>query len=46
MANRAKMHNRFNHDRQVKYLKNGIVMLPTKLEEIQAILKKNGVKAT
>ena len=34
MANRAKKHNRFNHDRQVKYLKKGIVMLPTKLEEI------------
>ena len=46
MASRAKKQNKFNHESQLRYLEKGIVMLPTKREEIQAILKKNGVKAT
>ena len=46
MANRAKLKNRMNHKRQLEYLSKGIVMLPTKRDEIKAILRKNGVKAT
>ena len=46
MANRAKKQNRLNHNRQLRYLEKRIVMLPTKAEEIQAILKKNGVQGT
>lgn len=33
MANRARNHNNRNHDRQMQYLKKGIVMLPTLKEE-------------
>lgn len=33
MANRAKKYNAVNHTRQLKYLQQGIVMLPTLKEE-------------
>lgn len=33
MANRAKLKNRMNHDRQMAYLRKGVVMLPTRREE-------------
>ena len=33
MANRAKIANDKNHDRQIRYLKKGIVMLPTLKDE-------------
>ena len=46
MANRAKKHNRYNHNRQLYFLSKGIVMLPTKKEMIRQVMKKNGVKET
>ena len=46
MANRAKKYNKLNRIRQKMYLEKGIVMLPTKREEVQIILRKNGVQAT
>ena len=46
MANRAKKQNIYNHRRQLWYLSQGVVMLPTKKEMIRQVLKKNGVKAT
>lgn len=33
MAKRAKFHNAMNHNRQLGYLRDGIVMLPTLKEE-------------
>ena len=44
MANRAKKHNRYNHNRQLYFLAKGIVMLPTKKEWAKQIIKQNGVK--
>lgn len=34
MSNRARVRNDMNHARQLKYLKQGIVMLPTLREEL------------
>ena len=33
MAQRARIHNQMNHNRQTKYLRQGIVMIPTLKEE-------------
>ena len=41
MAQKAKRHNQLNHSRQLRYLEKGIVMLPTKREEITAKKKSN-----
>ena len=46
MANRAKKQNIYNRRRQMWYLSQGVVMLPSKAKEIMAILKKNGVQGT
>ena len=43
MGSRAKTTNGQNHARQVNYLRNGIVMLPTLKEEAE-IKKKNNKK--
>lgn len=40
MANRARYDNELNHGRQRKYLEQGIVMLPTKMEERKSRKKK------
>ena len=45
MANRAKKQNIYNHRRQMWYLSQGVVMLPTKKEMIRQVLKKVEVKA-
>ena len=45
MANRAKKQNIYNHRRQLWYLSQGVVMLPTKKEMIRQVMKKVEVKA-
>lgn len=44
MANRAKTHNESNHTRQINYLRQRVVMLPTLREEIEEKKAKKGKK--
>jgi len=49
MANKAKVHNMLNHERQRFWKSKGVIMMPTKREQKQFLAwleRKNGVQVT
>ena len=41
MSQRAKTKNQMNHNRQLEYLRKGVVMIPTLREEVKNKKKEN-----
>ena len=44
MGQKAKVANRANHERQLSYLRKGIVMLPTLKEERQPLKRRRPIR--